>query len=294
MKISVLIPVYNSDKYLSRCIDSILTQNIYELILVNDGSKDSSGSICELYAKQDKRIQVFHQENKGVSAARNLALEKATGERIAFVDADDYVEKDWIEILTNALKSEESEIYFYGYRSIHSDSIEESLPDKGSMEAKEFVESSFYHQAVWSYLFRTSLIRENGIIFPVELKYSEDQAFLLKYLSLCRNVILIHNILYNYYCVNYDSAVFQTINAVRITYNLKAANDFLEFCCHKKAGIHDFAVWRLYEDYFLFYPKIKKEYRKECQELYNAEYKKTTHYYPEFRKHSYFRLSSYN
>ena len=91
--ISVIVPVYNAEKYLSRCIDSILVQrfNDLELLLIDDGSKDGSGKICDEFAEKDKRIKVFHKVNGGVSSARNYGLEKSNGEYVTFVDADDYL-----------------------------------------------------------------------------------------------------------------------------------------------------------------------------------------------------------
>ena len=93
MQISIIIPVYKAEKYINRCVDSILAQTFtdWELLLINDGSPDNSSSICDLYAARDSRIKVFHKENGGVSSARNLGLEKATGEWITFVDSDDWI-----------------------------------------------------------------------------------------------------------------------------------------------------------------------------------------------------------
>ena len=98
-KISVIIPVYNTEKFLHRCIDSILTQTYtdFELLLIDDGSKDSSGSICDEYAEKDSRVRVFHKENGGVSSARNLGLDNAWGEWITFVDSDDYIEENFLK-----------------------------------------------------------------------------------------------------------------------------------------------------------------------------------------------------
>jgi glycosyltransferase involved in cell wall biosynthesis len=96
--ISVIVPVYNAEKRLVKCIDSILAQSYihFELLLINDGSKDSSGTICDAYAQKDNRVKVFHKENGGASSARNIGIEHATGEYIVFVDSDDYVEKDYL------------------------------------------------------------------------------------------------------------------------------------------------------------------------------------------------------
>ena len=97
-KISVIVPVYNAEKYLHRCIDSILNQTFpdFELLLIDDGSKDQSGEICDEYAKKDSRVKVFHKENGGVSSARNVGIDNAVGEYICFCDSDDWVEKTWL------------------------------------------------------------------------------------------------------------------------------------------------------------------------------------------------------
>ena len=98
-KISVIVPVYNEEKYLRRCIDSILAQTFtdFELLLIDDGSKDKSGEICDEYAEKDLRVRAFHKLNGGVSSARNIGLDKARGEWICFVDSDDYVNNIFLE-----------------------------------------------------------------------------------------------------------------------------------------------------------------------------------------------------
>ena len=98
-KISVIIPVYNAEKYLRRCVDSILAQIFtdFELLLIDDGSKDKSGVICDEYAKKDNRVKVFHKENGGVSSARNLGLDNARGEWIGFIDSDDMVKPEYLD-----------------------------------------------------------------------------------------------------------------------------------------------------------------------------------------------------
>lgn len=103
-KISVIVPVYNTEKYLRRCIDSILAQTFtdFELLLVDDGSKDNSGTICDEYVEKDPRVRVFHKENGGVTAARNMGIEEAKGEWLAFVDADDYILLDYLAIFFRA------------------------------------------------------------------------------------------------------------------------------------------------------------------------------------------------
>src|SRR5690606_27273688 len=101
-KVSVIIPVYNAEKYLRECIDSVLAQTFddFELLLINDGSTDGSGKICDEYAQKDARVKVFHKENGGVSSARNLGLDNAKGEWITFIDSDDWIGENYFYCLT--------------------------------------------------------------------------------------------------------------------------------------------------------------------------------------------------
>ena len=103
--ISIIVPVYNVEKYLHRCVSSILQQTYskFEVILVDDGSKDASGRICDVFASKDERVRVIHKENGGLSSARNAGLDIANGKYIGFVDSDDYIENDMYEIMYNAL-----------------------------------------------------------------------------------------------------------------------------------------------------------------------------------------------
>ena len=122
-KISVIVPVYNAEKYLYNCINSILTQTFtdFELLLINDGSKDKSGEICEEYVAKDSRIRVFHKENGGVSSARNLGLREALGEYVVFIDADDeFLDENSIQILYQP----EFDMSICGYINYNVDGIE--------------------------------------------------------------------------------------------------------------------------------------------------------------------------
>ena len=103
--ISIVVPIYNVEKYLEKCINSIIIQTYknIEIILVNDGSTDSSGKICDIYLKKDKRIKVIHKKNGGLSDARNVGIENAKGKYIAFIDSDDFIDSDFIEILYNLI-----------------------------------------------------------------------------------------------------------------------------------------------------------------------------------------------
>lgn len=123
--ISVIVPVYNTEKYLRRCIDSILSQTFtdFELLLINDGSTDFSGEICDQYAAKDERVRVFHKKNGGVSLARNLGLDEARGEWIAFVDSDDWVSSKLLEFLYSEVEKGNHDLVFCNYAEVYKKRI---------------------------------------------------------------------------------------------------------------------------------------------------------------------------
>ena len=122
--ISVIVPVYNVENYLDKCLGSIASQTVtdLEVILVDDGSSDMSGMICDAWAKKDARFRVMHPQNNGVSSARNAALQAAKGDFIAFVDADDYINKDMFRLLLNAL-AEDADIAVCGFNTVEQGTV---------------------------------------------------------------------------------------------------------------------------------------------------------------------------
>lgn len=172
--ISVIVPVYNTEKYLDRCIQSILSQTYtdFELLLINDGSTDSSGVICERYAEQDSRVRVFHKKNGGVSSARNMGLDNARGEWIGWVDSDDYVDADMYVSLYNAAISKNADIAYCNYRTDNWTSMmpSDSLP-KGEFLRQYLL---FPVNALWLTLAKRELYHKNNLRFDVENNYGED------------------------------------------------------------------------------------------------------------------------
>lgn len=189
MKLSIIIPVYNAEAQIRQCLDSILDQKFedYELLLINDGSTDHSGNICNEYAGKDSRIKVYHQKNAGVSAARNKGLENSTGEWITFVDSDDYIRENYffdIEKNVNAdwiLVNIEREII---------DQLEFFLKfDNNYFQINSFVDrySLYPHfPSPWGRFFKSQIIKSNNLRFNNELKFGEDAVFNLNYLQYCQ------------------------------------------------------------------------------------------------------------
>ena len=190
-RLSIIIPVYNAEKYISACIDSVLMQSFrdFELILINDGSQDNSGSICDSYSVKDNRIKVIHQGNKGVSEARNTGIDISSGEFITFIDSDDYIEPQY---LNNFSFSEDIDFEIQGFEINHIYAPERNLVIKPQLtkicSLKEtYVESELkkLSRGPVCKLFRNKIIKQHALKFPADISYGEDAIFVKKYLLCC-------------------------------------------------------------------------------------------------------------
>ena len=210
MKISIIIPAYNCEKYLNRCLDSVLNQtyNEFEIILVNDGSTDKTSDICDEYKAIDNRIKVIHKENGGVSSARNIGISKSTGEYIMFLDSDDWIERDMVEKLYNNIsKYDDIDMGMCGcyleFSSKEKQILQIKLKNKTYDSTEDYLkEFSYYRDKgvfgyLWNKIFRSSIIKDNQLLFK---KYSiaEDLFFLYELLPYCNKIKVIEDSLYNY------------------------------------------------------------------------------------------------
>ena len=207
---SIIIPVYNSEKTLSNCIESLLRQTIQmksEIIMVNDGSTDLSSEICNDYANRHSNIRVIHQNNQGASAARNRGIEAARGEWISFVDADDLVTEAYIAAL-DAVK-DKADVNYFSSRIVTDGYIGEHLlqdcyyEGNASLEdaliALKLSEDKYEHYGyTWNKFFRASIIRDNKIRFTEELRYREDEIFTNDFMNYAHSVRTMSYIGYNY------------------------------------------------------------------------------------------------
>lgn len=191
--ISIIVPVYNVEKYIRRCIESLIAQTFesIEVLLIDDGSKDSSGAICDEYALKDARVKVIHKKNGGVSSARNVGLDHATGTYIMFCDSDDYVAPTWCEKLYNSM----IKCGFYcacGYAIVDSQSrmnLEEKAPRfnctgciSTDSEHLLFLYNYGFFRMIWNAIFKLSIIKTYGIRFREEYSRCEDTLFAIEYL----------------------------------------------------------------------------------------------------------------
>ena len=186
IQISIIVPVYNVEQYLSKCIESIIVQTYknWELLLIDDGSSDKSGSICDEYAKRDNRIRVFHKSNAGVSSARNLGLEKAEGKWVTFVDADDWISNSLIESLYRPILLDGTiEFVQAGCTNYKNNTISDIEQQYGYLVSTEptYVFNHF-RGLTFSKLFNLNIIRTNELNFDEQMHTSEDMAFTLDYI----------------------------------------------------------------------------------------------------------------
>ena len=199
--ISIIIPVYKAEKFLNRCIDSVLIQSFkdYELILVDDGSPDNSGAICDEYAEKDARIKVLHKKNGGVSSARNAGIEISRGEWIVFVDSDDYLQPDFL-INPNDLK-EDLAISSYEVFGDESNIVKNENKVIQENDIKDFLSKNLQEpmfRVPWAKYFRSHIIKDNNIRFQTDIHIGEDTYFILDYLCYTRNIRFIDSSMYMY------------------------------------------------------------------------------------------------
>jgi glycosyltransferase involved in cell wall biosynthesis len=201
-KISIIVPVYKVERYIHKCIDSILNQTFkeFELLLINDGSPDRCGEICEEYASLDSRVKVIHKKNGGLSDARNKGLDHATGDYIGFVDSDDWIEKDMFELLYNMCIENNCEIgvctstIHYPHKQVINGKHPLTILDRKNA-MRTMLEGKLFDEVVWTKLFKRSLLE--NIRFTVGTIY-EDTDFTYKVIHKSKKICCIGAPKYNY------------------------------------------------------------------------------------------------
>ena len=214
--ISIIMPVFNAEDYLKKSIESILHQTYpaWELIIIDNGSEDDSLRICQKYAKKEERILVLHQyQNKGVSAARNLGVEKATGDFITFLDADDWVAPDYLEQLMKAAKNTQADMLVCQYRkACDADrNEEENRESQQEFTTKAYTREDYIKQCLlegythcWGILYKLSLLE--GLRFPARISIGEDVLFLIDAVLQAEKIVVMEYDGYRYY-INENGAM---------------------------------------------------------------------------------------
>lgn len=266
-KISIIVPVYNVEKYLAKCIDSIIAQEYddWELILVNDGSSDSSKAICEEYCIKDNRISLYNQENAGPSVARNLGIKKAKGEYITFIDSDDYVTHTY---LTDLVKYD-SDVIASGFdlwyldgrptrRKTYDKLFFFSTYDNNIGEAIAIGEYKYLWHSPCCKLYYRELLISNNLLFNEDLNYGEDHLFNLTVLLHCTRITLVpvSNYIYTHYgnlsltsrSVPYEIMFIYIVELYHLRLKLNYSNkEYEEFSSNQISNYYWQTIFTLYK-----------------------------------------------
>jgi glycosyltransferase involved in cell wall biosynthesis len=257
LELSIIIPVYNAQRYLEECLESVLACSMKEMecIIINDGSKDNSYAICQYYVEKDSRFQLINKENGGVSAARNTGIEVATGKFLMFLDADDYMDKQaWIEI-RNCIENENYEFVAFSYYTLFKNgTIKEepySLEDRISTDMsriRSLLMASSSLNTCWGKLFLLDKIRSYKIRFNPDLVIGEDFIFVADYFKRCSSA-MIKNIPVLYYRQHSASAMVNNSLDTRLQYT-----DILFH--YNKASVLEYRDEKLMKDMYVHYLRI--------------------------------------
>lgn len=235
-KLSIIVPVYNVEKYLSKCLDSLINQDIpvdeYEIIIVNDESPDNSLLIAEEYSKKYKNISIISQKNKGLGGARNTGIRAARGKYLLFVDSDDYIEKNCLQLLLHNIEKDSLQVLRFNYESVNENG--NIIPKKKNalygvvwddeiISGEEFLANKLgWVCTVWAFLFDTSMIKQHELYFDESI-YLEDVEWIYRVFEKAERVKSIHTLIYYY--LQREGSILHPQNTARIR---KLSNDQLQ------------------------------------------------------------------
>ncbi len=250
-KISVIIPVFNGEKYIERCLDSIIDQDYtnIEVICVDDDSNDNSYDIIKKYCCRDKRIKIIKNLGKGVSNARNTGIKAATGDFITFIDCDDTIEKNAYSTIINIFKTNNVSVVKYGYNKVSSSKNieinESSKVIKSEMLLNQIITGK-KNAYVWLLMIDIDVVKKNNIFFNPNLRIMEDKEFYVELLKYVKEIYEINIPLYNYYI--YNTSSIRSVNGLyeRIFEILKAT-DYIEM----KLDHNEFLIKEMYNSHLL-------------------------------------------
>lgn len=208
--VSIIVPVYNVETFLEECVQSILAQTYrcFELLLVDDGSSDGSGAICDRFAAEDSRVRVIHKENEGVSATRNRGIEEASGDFIVFVDSDDLICPEMLQKMVCAMTKHQTDLAICGFERFRDDwrqpyrlspyslVIMQSQQELASVYKKP--NTNMFGISIWAKMYRADIIREHNIRFQTDISYEEDCCFNIDYFHHVQTAAVLRDYFYRY------------------------------------------------------------------------------------------------
>lgn len=210
-KVSIIIPVYNCEKYISKCLESVLNQTYsnIEVVIINDGSTDNTEKIINNYKENDNRIMYYYQDNSGPSEARNKGIFKSTSEYLVFIDSDDTVDQKYVELLLNEMISSKSDLVCCGYKEISEygivDCTDFNIEDSMSLQSVTDMVCEGTGGVLWSKIFKKEIILKHNLTMDKKIFMCEDLVFVLQYVSQCKSFSAINNHLYYYNRLNQSS-----------------------------------------------------------------------------------------
>ena len=232
-KATVIVPVYNVEAYLEKCVDSILAQTEpdFELLLVDDGSTDNSGALCDKLAQKDSRIQVIHQKNQGLGGARNTGIKAASGDWVLLVDSDDWIEPELLEKTLETGLREEADLVMFGFRSVDEQgntlqTVVEDVPTDQGLTLKDHPDLLLTAPSAWRRLYRRELLVRTGILYPPRVWY-EDIRTTPKLLAAADRVVFLSYVGYDY--LSRTGSITKNQNADRNQEILWAFDDLLPY-----------------------------------------------------------------
>lgn len=262
--ISVIVPIYNVEKYLRKCIDSIIEQTYtnLEIILVDDGSPDNCGKICDEYAKKDKRIIVIHNSNQGVSASRNFGLDEAKGNYITFIDADDFVSNNYIEVLYNMITLKEADLAIIGNDEQFNEKIFKTNKKikkviNNEETVRRILEEKYITSVCWGKIYKSELL--NDIRFDTNLKIGEDFKFMMEVLNKCHNVNIDTTQNLYHYRLNEDSVTQQNGRKEDWIQEIEISKSKIQYIENKYPNIKNKAIQRYIRVNITYFTKRIKE-----------------------------------
>ena len=271
-KISVIVPVYNVEQYLERCVDSIINQTYtnLEIILVNDGSTDNSGKLCDELAKKDKRIRVIHKENGGLSDARNRGVDEAESDLVGFIDSDDYIDRDMYEILLKNLNNTDADLSMCALYDVYNNTPEAQVTNKETWKLsseqaiKMVMEAKILSVTAVNKLYRKSLFTD--LKFEVG-KIAEDAFIMIKLLDKCEKIVATNE--KKYYYVHRENSITTQKFSTKFLNVIEAYEQNSNIILEKYPKLKDVAQTRMNWAYFYVLDRLLLDDNYNDKELEN-------------------------
>lgn len=282
----MIVPVYQAERYLPACLDSILAQTYHdlEIILVDDGSRDRSGAICDGYAARDRRVRVIHQKNSGASAARNAGLDAASGAYIGFVDADDYIEPDMYQTLHTQLTAAKADIAQCGYQYHREgeDGAVYGAGENGIYDSTQCIEKLLTYGVLWwtlwNKLFRAELFQD--LRLSTELRVSEDMHMISQLFLRMHRLVFVRKPLYHYIWYSDSASKFSphSVDAIKASrWILESLNQTIPCLSGLACRSLTATAVQVYEEFLTLGAKYDRQIRKSAMHFACNELRKICH-----------------